>query len=64
MTIDRPVCFDCKRHHEELGQFTCDAFLKGIPWEIKENGNKHATPLPGQKNNIVFEKIKEVNNGV
>jgi len=36
----------------------CDAFPfedGGIPWEITSGSDKHLGPLPGQKNDIVFE---------
>ncbi len=36
----------------------CEAFPNGIPYEIAWGPNKHATPLPGQGNDIVFEEIK------
>jgi hypothetical protein len=53
MTILPPVCLDCK--HFNLEHFNCLAFPNGIPDEITLDGNKHETPLKGQKSNIVFE---------
>ena len=34
----------------------CKAFPKHIPSEIAYGDNKHLKPLPGQNNDIVFEK--------
>jgi len=51
------VCFNCK--HFRLFEKGCDAFPNGIPAEITIGENKHNQPLPNQKNNIVFEKLKE-----
>jgi hypothetical protein len=36
----------------------CSAFPDGIPSEIAYGGNKHLKPLPGQVNDIVYEKGK------
>jgi len=38
---------------------TCSAFPNGIPGEISYGDNKHTKPLPGQGNDIVFEKSEE-----
>jgi hypothetical protein len=51
------ICFKCKHFNRfEIG---CNAFPKGIPDEITSGKNEHKKPLPNQKNNIVFEKIKQ-----
>lgn len=64
MDIAAPVCVKCKHFHgidylkpyEEVEDgFGCDAFPKGIPAAILEDGDKHRRPLPGQGNDIVFE---------
>ncbi|MBK8513818.1 MAG: hypothetical protein IPL56_16535 [Saprospiraceae bacterium] len=50
------ICFNCKHYHPVLG---CEAFEDGdIPFEIT-NTNEHATVLPGQKNNFVFEAVED-----
>jgi hypothetical protein len=50
------TCLMCKHHI--LGN-ECEAFTKGIPDEIFLLGtNDHLKPLPGQKNNIVFEPFQ------
>tara|TARA_R110000823_G_scaffold309869_1_gene434402 strand:- start:2184 stop:2360 length:177 start_codon:yes stop_codon:yes gene_type:complete len=50
------TCLMCKHHI--LGN-ECEAFTKGIPDEIFLLGtNEHKEPLPGQKNDIVFEPFK------
>lgn len=54
-----PVCHDCKHLHRIVGQFTCDAFPEGIPFEIARDGNLHKTPLPGQQNDIIFEPVTD-----
>ena len=38
--------------------YCCQAFRRGIPFEIAYGGNKHLTPLIDQKNDIVFEAEK------
>jgi hypothetical protein len=48
------ICFHCKHYKIQL---KCEAFLKRIPNEILLGENDHRKPLPGQDNNIVFEKI-------
>ena len=49
------ICFKCK--HENWFSTGCAAFPEGIPDEILLS-NKHSEPLPGQKNNLVFEEGK------
>ena len=48
------VCIGCKHYAQSL---TCKAFPKGIPKEIINCDNDHSKPLPGQKNDIVFEPL-------
>lgn len=50
-----PVCIECK-HYKKNGQ--CSAFNE-IPSLIWSEGDEHLKPLPGQKNDIVFEPIKK-----
>lgn len=57
-TFYTPICNSCKHYIEGL---TCDAFSI-IPDEIIEGKNDHSKPLPGQDNNIVYEKIIEMKN--
>ncbi len=49
------VCNSCI-HKDEL-DWSCKAFDK-IPDIILTGENDHSKPLPEQKNDIVFEKIK------
>ena len=49
------LCLTCKHHI--LGN-QCEAFPNGIPDEIFQDGtNDHKKPLPGQKNDLVYEEI-------
>lgn len=58
MTLyEEPICFRCKHYDVDSG--TCAAFEKEIPDEIYYGDNDHSKPLPEQKNDIVFEAIKE-----
>lgn len=60
MTVYMPVCTDCKYFHADNDQgLTCDAFPYGIPMKIVTGEDKHAKPLPGQKNNIVFKRGRQ-----
>lgn len=54
----RPICFDCK-HLNGKAPLKCAAFPDGIPKEILLGENDHTEPLPGQKNDIVFEADSE-----
>jgi hypothetical protein len=47
------ICIKCT----QFGGAICPAFPDGIPENILSGKNKHRKPLPGQKNNIVFEPI-------
>ena len=47
---------ECKHYHQDnFDGLTCDAFPKGIPDSIIDDGDKHDKPLPKQDNDIVFE---------
>lgn len=50
------ICNRCK--HTNSFRIGCEAFPEGIPYEILLM-NKHSKPLPNQKNNLVFEAIRE-----
>jgi len=47
-------CLDCK-HLTDLVESTCEAFPKGIPFEILQDRVRHDTPYPGD-HGIHFEK--------
>jgi hypothetical protein len=51
-----PICYKCKHFIDDPIVFKCAAFEK-IPDLVIIEGNNHSKPLPGQKNNIVFEPI-------
>lgn len=54
-----PLCTKCKHLHKEgKKRGTCDAFPKGIPWEIISNEHDHRKPFKGDKG-IRFKRIKE-----
>jgi len=44
-----PACMSCKwlRLPKKLGDRTCDAFPKGIPAKIWEDGDPHTEPVKG-----------------
>lgn len=48
-------CNTCKHFQRGVPYFHCAAFSK-IPDEILEGKIKHNVVLPGQKNDIVYEK--------
>jgi len=50
------LCENCKNY---FGSLQCEAFPDRIPDEILLTGNPHTKPLPGQKNDIVFEPIEK-----
>ena len=68
MALIKPKCFSRKCKYfigavspdtsdPENGQkVICSAFPDGIPEEIAYGNNLHAKPLPGQINDITFEK--------
>jgi len=47
------ICINCKHYNPKKDN--CDAFKKGIPYEIYIGLNDHSKPLPEQDNNIIFE---------
>jgi hypothetical protein len=53
------ICFKCKNFRRFTGDGGCNAFPDGIPDEIASGENEHKKPLKEQKNDIVFEPIKE-----
>jgi hypothetical protein len=59
MIFTEPPCNTCRHWIPAKGKTICKAFSERIPDEIFFGNNKHTQPLPGQKNDIVFEKIKE-----
>ena len=59
MEATQLVCFKCKHFRRFTGDGGCNAFPKGIPDEITSGKNEHKKPLKEQKNDIVFEPIKE-----
>lgn len=52
-----PICNNCKNH---IKGNSCNAFAT-IPNEIIFGENNHSKPLETQKNDIVFEPIKNKN---
>ena len=57
-TYKTPICNECKHFHFlDHAKMSCTAFPDGIPGIIFSKGD-HNKPLKGQKNDIVFEKLK------
>ena len=57
-------CLSCRHYIGKVKGIkspTCKAFIVGIPKDILKGKNDHAKKHPEQKNDIVFEPIK--NNG-
>ena len=64
--IDKPRCFSRKCKHflgvyqpdgTEQGEVVnCEAFPKGIPYQIAYGSDDHLVKHPDQDNDIVFEK--------
>ena len=64
-----PNCFERKCKHfigvdqpddtELTERVVCLAFPKAIPVDIAYGDNRHLNPLPGQDNDIIFEKIED-----
>jgi len=64
--LAEPTCWtrECKHYigviqpdgTESTETNSCKAFPEGIPSEIAYGNNLHSRPLPGQKNDITFEK--------
>ncbi len=48
------LCRFCVHLHNILGPLTCDAFPGGIPDEVVSGRVRHNKPLPGQRNELVF----------
>lgn len=60
--LNKVVCNSCRFYERNnFDKFTCKAF-DVIPDEILSGFNKHSKPLPGQKNNIVFEPKTDKDN--
>ena len=55
--LQRVICNECK-HYRRSKPGTCAAFPNRIPSEIIRGDNDHSKPLPGQGNDIVFERAK------
>ena len=53
------VCYTCLNYY---GNKKCMAFPKGIPISIIIDGEVHIKKHPVQKNDIVFESIKNEKN--
>ena len=51
------ICIKCKNYN--IKENNCKAFDKQIPYEIYVGLDDHSKPTEKQKNNIVFEPIKE-----
>ncbi len=49
------ICFKCA--HKNQFSLTCKAFPDGVPYSLIK-ANSHSSPLPTQKNDIVFESKK------
>ena len=53
------ACNKCRHYNlNDFEHFSCSAF-EDIPDEILNGNNKHTKLLPGQKNDTVFEPIKD-----
>jgi hypothetical protein len=52
MELINSICFHCVHFREFSGG--CDAFPDGIDDFVLET-NEHNKPIPGQKNDIIFE---------
>ena len=50
------IGIDQSNGNELTEKVVCKAFPKGIPSMIVYGINKHLKPLPGQDNDIVYEK--------
>lgn len=56
-TMGSPKCYECI-HFREVPRFTCKAFPRRIPREIKFEGFDHTKPFKGD-NGIRFEPKKQ-----
>jgi hypothetical protein len=54
------LCMICKHLHLDvpLYKMACDAFPKGIPWDIISSRDRHTEPYPGD-NGIMFAEAPE-----
>jgi len=55
-----PNKFECEKCKYYNGKWsvTCKAFPKGIPFPISSGQIDHRKKFPGQKNDIVYERVK------
>jgi len=53
--LTKIACNSCKHYYWVVDKFSCKAF-DSIPHEILIGDNMHTEPLPGQKNNIIYEE--------
>ena len=54
-----PQCTKCKHlHRDTKKRGTCDAYPKGIPWQIISNEHDHRMPFKGDKG-IRFKRLHE-----
>ena len=55
------ICFKrmCRHFDGKAGKgYVCKAFPAGIPGEITSGKEEHLAPLPGQTNQIAYERAK------
>ena len=53
------ICIICKNYSKNTFKPICKAFPDGIPEDILTGKFNHTKKHPEQKNNILFEPIKE-----
>jgi hypothetical protein len=53
-SVAAPICGGCTRLIGDLKEPRCQAFEKGVPWEILLSQKDHREPYPGDKG-IRFE---------
>jgi len=60
MIYESPKCMQCQNYHFDIcNKIVCKAFPNGIPENILIGEFNHTKKHPEQKNNILFEPIKE-----